>query len=176
MVDSADARRVAEATAVGPVPAGPRRYAADVDDAAPTPEDFVSALPDERRDQVEVVRDVVRSNLRPGFEETVTFGMLGWVVPLSRYPGTYNGHPLGYVSLAAQKRHDALYLSCLYADPDAEREFRERWTAGGRRLDMGRSCLRYRRVEDLDLPLVAEVVGRHDADSFITLFERARGR
>lgn len=142
--------------------------------AASTPEAYLAGLPDERRADVEAVRDVVRASIRPGFEETVAFGMIGWVVPLRTYPDTYNGAPLSHTALAMQKRHNALYLMCLYADPATERDFRTRWTAGGRRLDMGKSCLRYRTVADLDLDLVAEAVGRFDVDEFVALYERSR--
>ena len=106
----------------------------------------------------------------------MAFGMIGWVVPLSTYPDTYNGAPLSYAGLAMQKRHNALYLMCLYADPDAERDFRDRWAAGGPTAGHGRSCLRYRRAADLDLDLVGEAVGRHDVDGFVGLYERARAR
>ncbi|WP_380167037.1 DUF1801 domain-containing protein [Jannaschia sp. R86511] len=144
--------------------------------AATTPAEYLAGLPDDRRPDVEAVLGVVRSAIRPGFEETMAFGMIGWVVPLSTYPDTYDGAPLGYTSLAMQKRHNALYLMCLYADTEAEADFRARWAAGGRRLDMGRSCLRYRRAADLDLDLVGEAVGRFDAGEFVELYERARAR
>lgn len=141
---------------------------------ASTPTEYLAQLPEERRGELEVVRDVVRASIRPGFEETVSFGMISWVVPLARYPDTYNGAPLSYTGLAMQKRHNAVYLMCLYADPDSERDFRERWTADGRRLDMGRSCLRYRTAADLDLELLGEAVARYDAEEFIELYERSR--
>ena len=128
-----------------PVPSEGLASLARVQSAAATAAQYLDALPEDRRPDVEAVLDVVRGAVRPGFEETMAFGMIGWVVPLSTYPDTYNGSPLSYVGLAAQKRHDALYLMGLYADPEAEQDFRARWTAGGRRLDMGRSCLRYRR-------------------------------
>lgn len=144
--------------------------------AASTPQAYLASLPDERRGDVETVLQVVRASIRPGFEETMTFGMIGWVVPLGTYPDTYNGAPLSYAGLAMQKRHNALYLMCLYADPETERDFRARWTAGGRRLDMGRSCLRYRRASDLDLDLVAEAVGRFGVDDFVALYEQSRAR
>ncbi len=73
-----------------------------------------------------------------------------------------------------QKRHNALYLNCLYSDPEVERSFRDRWAADGRRLDMGKSCLRFIRAADLDLALVAEAVTRYDADGYVELYERAR--
>ncbi|MGJ7440058.1 DUF1801 domain-containing protein [Aquipuribacter sp. MA13-6] len=144
--------------------------------AASTPEAYLAALPDDRRGEVEAVLEVVRASIRPGFEETMAFGMIGWVVPLSRYPDTYDGAPLSHTGLAMQKRHNALYLMSLYADPDSERDFRARWTAGGRRLDMGRSCLRYRKAADLDLDLLAETVGRFGVDDFVALYERSRAR
>ena len=128
--------------------------------AAATPAEYLADLPDDRRDDVVAVLDVVRGALRPGFEETMSFGMIGWVVPQTTYPDTYNGAPLSYAALAMQKRHNALYLMCLYADPETEQDFRARWAAGWRRLDMVRSCLRYRRAADLDLDLVAEAVVR----------------
>lgn len=147
-----------------------------VQSSAASPQEYLDQLPEDRRPDVEAVLDVVRGSIRDGFEETMAFGMIGWVVPLSTYPTTYNGEPLGYVSLAMQKRHNALYLTCLYSDPALEQDFRTRWEAGGRRLDMGRSCLRYRRAADLDLGLVAEAVGRFDAAQFIELYERSRAR
>src|SRR5919107_5809352 len=91
-----------------------------------------------------------------GYREGVAFGMITWCVPLERYPHTYNGQPLGYVALAAQKRHYALYLMGLYADSGEAAQFRSRWEAGGRRLDMGKSCLRFRGLDDLHLDLVWE--------------------
>lgn len=119
---------------------------------------------------------MVRANIRPGLVETMSYGMIGWVVPLSLYPDTYNGSPLSYAGLAMQKRHNALYLMCLYADPDTEQDFRQRWSAGGRKLDMGKSCLRYRRAADLDMDLLAEAIARFDADEFIGLYEQSRAR
>jgi hypothetical protein len=97
-------------------------------------------------------------------------------VPLERYPDTYNGQPLGYVALAAQKRHYALYLMGLYSDTEQDRDFRARWQATGRSLDMGKSCLRFKRLDDLDLDLVAEVVASMPVDEFLATYERVRAR
>ena len=140
----------------------------------PTPQEYLEALDPERRAVIEPVHDVVQAAMPAGYERTIEFGMLSWVVPLSRFPDTYNGRPLGYVSLAAQKRHCSLYLMGLYADVERELSFRERWTAGGRKLDMGKACLRFRRVEDLDLDLVAEAVASTDVESYLELYAKAR--
>ncbi len=97
-------------------------------------------------------------------------------MPLERYPDTYNGQPLGYVALAAQKRHFSLYLMGLYSDSQQDRDFRARWTATGRKLDMGKSCLRFRRLDDLDLDLVAAVVAAMPVETFLATYERVRFR
>jgi hypothetical protein len=100
--------------------------------------------------------------------------MIGWTVPLARYPDTYNGQPLAYVSLAAQKRYYSLYLNAVYSESVAATDLRQRWEAGGRRLDMGKSCLRFRKLDDLDPDLVAEVVASTPVDAFIASYERSR--
>ena len=100
--------------------------------------------------------------------------MISWVVPLERFPDTYNGQPLGYVSLAAQKRHFSLYLMGLSSSVERELDFRERWTAGGRKLDMGKACLRFRRLEDLDLGLVAAAIASTSVEDYVELYARAR--
>ncbi|MGH8894988.1 MAG: DUF1801 domain-containing protein, partial [Actinomycetes bacterium] len=104
---------------------------------------------------------------------SMALGMIMWSVPLPRFPDTYNGQPLCYASLAAQKRHNALYLMGLYADSEQDRSFRARWVADGRKLDMGKSCLRFRRVEDLRMDLIEETVAATPPDALIAMHERA---
>ena len=101
--------------------------------------------------------------------------MITWSIPLERYPDTYNGQPLGYVALAAQKRHYVVYLMGLCSDFEEAASFRQRWEAGGRRLDMGKSCLRFRRLEDLDVDLLTEVVAGTSVPEYLERYERARG-
>jgi hypothetical protein len=136
--------------------------------------EYLDRLPPERREVVRAVRDVVAAAMPEGYAEGVAFGMITWSIPLERYPNTYNGQPLGYVALAAQKRHYALYLMGLYADSDEAAQFRRRWEAGGRRLDMGKSCLRFRGLDDLDLDLVAEVVAGTSVPAYLERYERGR--
>jgi len=143
---------------------------------ATTVEDYLANLDDERRETISAIRDVVNDALPAGYEESMAFGMITWSIPLRRYPDTYNGQPLGYVALAAQKRYNSLYLMGVYADSDEERDFRARWTAGGRRLDMGKSCVRFMKIEDLDLDLVREVIAGTPVDGFIETYERSRAR
>jgi hypothetical protein len=141
---------------------------------ATTVEQYLAELEDERRAQIEPVHRVVHDAMPAGYEESVAWGMLSWSVPLETYPDTYNGQPLSYVCLAAQKRHNALYLMGLYSGSEQAAEFRRAWTEDGRRLDMGKSCLRYRTVEDLRLDLVRETVASIPPEKLIALHERAR--
>lgn len=143
---------------------------------AATVEEYLEQLPPDRREVVTAVRDVVNRAMPDGYEEGMAWGMITWTVPLERYPKTYNGKPLGYVSLAAQKQHYALYLMGLYAGAQDEQAFRQRWEATGRTLDLGKSCLRFKRLEDLDLDLVAEVVASTPVERYLERYEGRRAR
>jgi Domain of unknown function (DU1801) len=122
----------------------------------------------------EAVRRVVLEHLPDGFVETMEFGSPSYVVPLDRYPDAYNGRPLPLASLASQKRYLALYLMGVYGDEGTATWFRERWAETGKRLDMGKSCVRFRRLDDLPLDLVGEAIGRLSLDEFVALAERSR--
>lgn len=100
--------------------------------------------------------------------------MITWSVPLTRYPTTYKAQPLSYLALTAQKRHYAFYLMGVYADADQERDLRERWTATGRRLDLGKSCSRFQRLDDLDQDLLAELIASTPVDKMIEHYVRSR--
>ena len=146
-----------------------------VTSAATTPDEYIASLPDDRRAAVAAVRDVVRRNLPDGFEEGMQFGMIAWYVPLARFPDTYNGHPLGFVGLASQKNYMSLYLNSVYGDPKTEAWFKARYAASGKELNMGKSCLRFRHVEDLPLDVIGETVARVRLDDFVAHYEDARG-
>ena len=141
---------------------------------ASTVDEYLAALPDDRRAQVEPVYRAVRDAMPDGFAETMAWGMITWSVPLETFPDTYNGQPLGYVSLAAQKRHNALYLMGVYADSAEADEFRTRWTADGTRLDMGKSCVRFRTLDAERLRLVSDTVASTTPDALVAMHERAR--
>ncbi|HEX6326425.1 MAG TPA: DUF1801 domain-containing protein [Jiangellaceae bacterium] len=141
-----------------------------------TVQEYLDNLEPDRREVVSAVREVVNAAMPDGYEEGIAYGMIGWSVPLERYPDTYNGQPLGYVALAAQKRYYSLYLNALYAGSVDETEFRRRWEDSGRKLDMGKSCLRFRKLEDLNLDLIAETVAGTPVDAYIARYEQARAR
>ncbi len=141
---------------------------------AATVDDYLAELPEDRREAIATVRRAVVEHLPEGYEEGMYFGMIGWYVPLERYPGTYNGQPLALASLANQKRHMALYLNCVYADGGEASRFHERWGESGKKLDMGKSCVRFRKLDDVPLDVVAEVIENTPVDEMITRYERSR--
>jgi hypothetical protein len=138
-------------------------------------EAYLAELPEDRREIVEAVRSVILEHLPPGFEEGMQYGMIGYYVPHERYPVTYNGQPLGVAALASQKRHLSLYLMGIYGDDGESSWFRERWGETGKKLDMGKSCVRFKRLDDLALDVVGEAIARTSAEDFIAAYERSRG-
>ena len=141
---------------------------------AATVEQYLSELPDDRLEAVETVRDVILANLPDGFEEAMNWGMITYQVPLSRYPDTYNEKPLMMAALASQKNHMAVYLTGVYADQESRQRFQAAYQATGKRLDMGQSCVRFRKLDDLPLELIGEAIAEYSVDEFIALNERAR--
>ncbi len=141
---------------------------------AATVDQYLSELPDDRLEAIEAVRDVILDNLPEGFEEAMNWGMITYQVPLSRYPDTYNKQPLMMAALASQKNHMAVYLTGVYADEASRTKFRTAYQATGKRLDMGQSCVRFRKLDDLPLELIGEAIAEHSVDEFIALNERVR--
>ena len=141
---------------------------------AATVEQYLSELPDDRLEAIEAVRDVILENLPDGFEEVMNWGMITYQVPLSRYPDTYNKKPLMMAALASQKNHMAVYLTGVYADQESRTRFLTAYQASGKRLDMGQSCVRFRKLDDLPLDLIGGAIAEYSVDEFIALNERAR--
>lgn len=141
---------------------------------AVTVEEYLAALPADRRDAIERVRQVILANLPDGLEEVMNWGMITYEVPLERHPDTYNRKPLMYAALASQKNHMAVYLSSIYVDDTARREFEDAYLATGKRLDVGQSCVRFRKLDDLPLGLIGETIGAVGVDEFIERYEGSR--
>ena len=141
---------------------------------AKTVAEYLSNLDDARRDAISAVRGVILDHLPDGYAEAMQFGMITYVVPLSVLADTYNGQPLMYVALASQKRHMSLYLTNVYGDESVEQWFRERYRAAGKKLDMGKSCVRFRKLDDLPLALVGEVVARTPIADFVEIYKASR--
>lgn len=143
---------------------------------AATVEEYLAGLPEDRRAAISAVRDAVNENLPDGYVETMTYGMIGWVVPLEDFPDTYNGQPLAVASLASQKNHMALYLMGLYASEPELAWFEQQYAERGLKLDMGKSCVRFKRLEQVPLDVVGETMAKIPPATFIERYEAARAK
>jgi hypothetical protein len=144
--------------------------------SARTPGAYVASLPADRRLAITRIRAEILKNLPEGFEDTVDFGHIAYVVPLKRFPCTYNGHPLMYAALGSQKRHMAVYLTPVYADPATEKWFKAEYRKSGKKLDMGKSCVRFAKLYDLPLELSGRAIARTPLEEFVRRCEAARSK
>jgi uncharacterized protein YdhG (YjbR/CyaY superfamily) len=141
---------------------------------ATTVEEYLADLPEERREAITRVREAILSRLPQGFEEVMNWGMIAYQVPAAVYPDTYNKQPLLFAALASQKNHMAVYLSGIYADDDARARFEAAYGATGKRLDVGKSCVRFRKIDDLPLEVIGDAIEAFSMEEFIGVYERAR--
>ena len=144
--------------------------------AATTVDQYLAELPPDRRAEVARVREVIRRNLPRGYEEAMGFGMISYRLPLARYSDTYNGQPLCYAGLASQKNFLTLYLMAAYADRVVEKSIRDGFDKAGKKLDMGKSCIRFRQASDLPLDVIGKAVAAIPPAAFIAQYEKARGK
>ena len=143
---------------------------------APTVAKYLASLPPDRRKVVAAVRKVVRKHLPAGYSETMGWGMISYGIPLKAYPNTYNGQPLCYAALAAQKNHYALYLMCAYADSRQYAALKQAFAKAGKRMDMGKSCLRFKQLEDLPLDAIGKVIASAPPKKYIAIYETSHPR
>ncbi len=141
---------------------------------AATVEEYLAELPPERREVIATVRDVVRRHLPDGYDETMNWGMISYELPLARFPDTYNGRPLSYAALAAQKGYNALYLTTVYQDAATTAWFAAEYARAGKTLRMGKSCLRFKRLDELPLDLLGQVIASQPPEQFIARYEASR--
>jgi hypothetical protein len=142
----------------------------------PTVADYVAGLPSDRRKAFSRVRAVIRKNLPKGYRESVGYGMICYGVPLSTYPDTYNGLPLCYAALAAQKNYFALYLMSVYGDAAQAKALKAAFAKAGKKLDMGKSCVRFKTLDDLPLDAIGRVIAATPVKTFIERYERVKRR
>ncbi|MBT8248020.1 MAG: DUF1801 domain-containing protein [Acidimicrobiia bacterium] len=135
---------------------------------------YLAALEPDRREAIETVRATILANLPEGYEEAMNWGMITYQVPLDRFPDTYNGEPLMYAALASQKNHMAVYLTAVYADEETREEFVAAYRDTGKRMDMGKSCVRFKKLDDLPLELIGTTIAEVDVETFVTETEAAR--
>jgi len=147
---------------------------------ATTVTQYLDELPEDRHEAISAVRDVMRKNLPKGFEEGMQYGMIGYYVPHSIYPAGYHCNPkepLPYASLASQKNYMSIYLMCIYGDEAHRGWFVDAWRKTGKKLDMGKSCVRFKKLEDVALKIVGQAVKRVTVKKYIEFYENAtKGR
>ncbi|HOZ38352.1 MAG TPA: DUF1801 domain-containing protein [Anaerolineaceae bacterium] len=132
-----------------------------------TPADYLASLPQDRCEVISAVRDLILQYLPEGYEETINWGMLSYEVPLEVYPDTYNKKPLSYIALAAQKNYNSLYLMSVYQDPADYQELMDAFAAMGVKPDIGKSCVRFKKLEQLPLETIARLISKTSVQEFI---------
>jgi hypothetical protein len=140
---------------------------------ATTVKDYLASLPEDRRKALSAVRAVIRKNLPAGIVETMNWGMIAYEIPLRRYPDTYNGQPLMYAALGSQKNYMSVYLTAVYGSEKLREKFEDAYRASGKKLDMGKSCVRFTTIDALPLDVIGEAIGSCTVDQFISTFEEA---
>jgi hypothetical protein len=142
---------------------------------ATTVEQYLAELPDDRRRAISVVREVILKNLDQDYEEGMQFGMIGYYVPHRVYSAGYHctpEQPLPFVCLASQKNYMSLYLMTLYGDEG--KRFQTAWAKTGKKLDMGKCCIRFKKLDDLPLEVIGETIRRMPARKYLAFHETCR--
>jgi hypothetical protein len=141
---------------------------------APTVAAYLKELPPERRKVVSAMRRLIRDHLPAGYQEKMGWGVISYEVPLKRFPDTYNGQPLCYVGLAAHKSACSLYLMAVYQNPNMAAAFKQAFVKAGKKLDMGKSCVRFRSLDDLPLPAIGKTIAAVSVDEYLDWYQRSR--
>ncbi len=140
---------------------------------APSVEEYLAELPDDRKEAIATVRELILSHLPDGYEEVLNWGMISYQVPIFNYPDTYNKQPLMYLALGNQKNYMTLHLPVLYGNEELRQKFNADYAASGKKLDMGKGCLRFKRLEDLPLDVIARTVGSVSMANYIAWVKRS---
>jgi hypothetical protein len=135
---------------------------------------WLASVPAERKDAINAVRDAVNEHLPQGYEETVDWGMLAWVVPLTTFPDTHNGRPLMLAALGAHTKRMTIYLMSVYGDAGIRTEFETAYRKTGKKLDIGGSCVHFKSLDDLPLDVVGDAIGRVAVDEYVERYRHSR--
>ena len=145
-----------------------------VSSVAATVEQYLAELEEPRRGEITELLGLIRQNLPKGFDETMAWGMIVFQVPMAVSGPTYNDQPLAAVALASQKNYISFYLSSIYASKELTAEFHERWARSGKKLDMGKSCVRFNSLDKADLETLGWAVSLLDPFQFTQMYLEAR--
>lgn len=144
---------------------------------AKTVDEYIETLPEDRQKAINDIRKVVNKNLPKGFKEEMGYGMMGWVVPHKLYPAGYHCNPkqpLPFMGVASQKNFISLYSMCLYSDGKLLKWFQKEWPKhSSKKLDMGKSCIRFKKSEDVPLKLIGELAAKVTPAQWIEMYEAA---
>lgn len=135
---------------------------------------LIASLPVERRHEMETVRQLINAHLPRGYVETTAGKAVAWVVPLDVYPDTYNGQALWYAALASGKGYISLHAVAAYMNAPLQERLRAGFAAAGKKLDMGKACIRFRRADDLALDVIADVIASTPLDRYVAAARAAR--
>ena len=144
-------------------------------ETAETVEDYLSGLPDDRRVAIAEVRDTIVANLPDGIVETMAWGMVAYQVPLEVFPDTYNKKPLLYAALASQKNYMAVYLHSIYMNEGQAEWFKDAYIETGKRLYMGKSCVRFKTIDQLPVDLIGQAIAKVTLDEFLGYYRAVKG-
>lgn len=135
---------------------------------------YLDSLPPEKRTVIAAVRSAIVRKLPKGYEEVVQGNLIAYVVPLSRLPKTYNGHPLWYAALAAQKNYFTVHLMTSYGDAKELAFLQNGFRNAGKKLDMGKACIRFKKLEDIPLEVIGESIARVPMESYVARYESVK--
>jgi hypothetical protein len=139
-----------------------------------TVEDYIAGLPDDRGPMISKLRTLLKRRMPAGYHESMMWGAITYSIPLARFPDTYNGQPLCYVALASQKGYCSLYLMSAYGNPAERRELEAAFRKAGKKLDMGKSCVRFRSLEDLPLDAIGDLIEKVTPEKYLAWYEKAK--
>jgi len=141
---------------------------------ATTVKEYLAELPEDRRKMIEALRKVIRKNIDKDFKEGIQYGAIGYFLPHSKYPAGYHcdpQQPLPFAGLASQKQYLSLSMFCVYANPKEQQRLKEDWAKSGKKLDMGKSCIRLKKLEDIPLDVIGRAFKRITAKAFVKAYE-----
>ncbi len=144
--------------------------------SATTATEYLAQLPPDRKAFVSAIRRTIRQHLPTGYKEVVNWGMLAYTIPLSRYPNASNGQPLCYAALASQKNYVSVHLVGAYMSPALTKAIQAGFKAAGKKLDMGKGCLRFKRLEDVPLEVIGKAIASMPVETYISTYEAATRR
>jgi hypothetical protein len=140
----------------------------------PTVAQYIAGLPEDRRAMITKLRSLLNRRMPKGYRESMMWGAITWSIPLETFPETYNGQPLCYAALASQTSHCSLYLMGAYGSRAARKKLEDGFRRAGKRLEMGKSCVRFRSLDDLPLDVIGDSIASMTLEKYLTAYAASR--